>query len=55
MRLLGRFPCVLYQAAHDPRQCTRVVHDVAAIQKIGVAELLTGEIGSDGDDLRPSR
>ncbi len=40
---------------HDLWQRTRVVHDVAAIQKVGVAKLRAGEIGGDGDDLRPRR
>jgi len=41
------------KAAHHCGQGTRVVHDVAAVQEIGVAELLAGEIGGHGDDLCP--
>lgn len=43
------------KAAHHCGQRTRVVHDVAAVQEVGVAELLTGEIGGHGDDFRPGR
>jgi hypothetical protein len=46
------FPCGLDQAAHDLWQGARVVHDVAAIQEVGVAELPAGKIGGDGDDPR---
>src|SRR5829696_8396391 len=42
------------KVAHHLGQRTRVVHDVAAVQEVSVAELLTGEIGGHGDDLYPS-
>src|SRR5215213_924055 len=52
---LWRLPRGLDQALYDLRQRARVVHNVAAIQEFGVAELLTGEPGRNGDDLRPRR
>src|SRR5919112_5466773 len=36
-------------------QRARIVHDVAAIQEVGVAKLLAGEPGRNGDDLHPGR
>ena len=44
------------QAMHNLWQGARVVHDVAAIEEVGVvAELLAGEPGRNGDDVRPRR
>ena len=43
------------ELAHHCGQRTRVVHNVAAIQEVGVAELLAGEIGSHSDDFYPGR
>src|SRR5215207_3454579 len=52
---LWRLPRRPDQAMYNLWQHTRVVHDVAAIQKVGIAKLLTGEPGRNGDDLHPGR
>src|SRR5215212_708711 len=52
---LWRLPRSPDQAMYNLWQRARVVHDVAAIQKVGVAELLAGEPGRNGDDLHPGR
>jgi hypothetical protein len=41
------------KVTHCRGQGTRVVHDVAALQKVCAAELLTSEFGGHGDDLHP--
>src|SRR5215211_4253612 len=43
------------QAMYNLWQRARVVHDVAAIQKVGVPKLLAGEPSRNGDDLHPGR
>src|SRR5215208_1981235 len=52
---LWRLPRSPDQAMYNRWQRARVVHDVAAIQKVGVAKLLAGEPGRNGDDLHPGR
>src|SRR4051794_33872361 len=43
------------KTTHHCGQRTRVVHDMAAVQEIAVAELPAGEISGHGDDLHPGR
>src|ERR671920_2017756 len=50
---LRRLPRSPDQAMYNPWERARVVHDVAAIQEVGVARLLAGEPGRNGDDLHP--
>src|SRR5215203_2611124 len=52
---LWRLPRSPDQAMYNLWQRARVVHDVAAIQEVGVAKLLAGEPGRNGDDLHPGR
>src|SRR5215216_3090287 len=52
---LWRLPRSPDQAMYNLWQRARVVHDVAAIQKVGVAEPLAGESGRNGNDLHPGR
>src|SRR5215203_198437 len=52
---LWRLPRSPDQAMYNLWQRARVVHDVAAIQDVGVAKLLAGEPGRNGDDLHPGR
>src|SRR5215210_2286315 len=52
---LWRLPRSPDQAMYNPWQRARVVHDVAAIQEVGVAKLLAGEPGRNGDDLHLGR
>src|SRR5215204_281132 len=41
--------------AHHRGKRTRVIHNVAAVQEVGLAELLAGEIGGHGNYLRSGR
>src|SRR5215208_5260839 len=52
---LWRLPRNPDQAMYNLWQLARLVHDVAAIQEVGIAKLLTGEPGRNGDDLHPGR
>src|ERR687897_3716339 len=53
--ILWRLPRSPDQAMYNLWQRARVIHDVAAIREVGVANLLAGEPGRNGDNPHPGR